>query len=124
MSNEAYTEVLEVVGGQFRQHGVVDRVLAKRLLVLLQPETVEPFRNVHARLPDTVTAARVNPTPNCRRARILRCGLSQPTVTCASGCDSPDDRPCWWASATPRCNPRLGSRRLRVMGGGRRQADG
>ena len=35
MANEAYTEVLEVVGGQFRQHGVVDRVLAKRLLVSL-----------------------------------------------------------------------------------------
>ena len=35
MVNEAHTEVLEVVGGQFQQHGVVDRVLAKRLLVLL-----------------------------------------------------------------------------------------
>jgi hypothetical protein len=35
MANEAYSEVLEVVGGQFRQHGVVDCVLAKRLLVLL-----------------------------------------------------------------------------------------
>jgi hypothetical protein len=35
MPNEAYTEVLEIVGGQFRQHGVVDRVLAKCLLVLL-----------------------------------------------------------------------------------------
>jgi hypothetical protein len=34
MANEAYTEVLEVVGGQF-QHRIVDRVLAKRLLVLL-----------------------------------------------------------------------------------------
>jgi hypothetical protein len=28
MSNEAYTEILEVVAGQFRQHGVVDRVVA------------------------------------------------------------------------------------------------
>jgi hypothetical protein len=35
MANEAYAEVLEVVGGQFQQHGVVDRVLAKRLLVSL-----------------------------------------------------------------------------------------
>jgi hypothetical protein len=35
MANEAHTKVLEVFGGQFRQHGVVDRILAKRLLVLL-----------------------------------------------------------------------------------------
>jgi hypothetical protein len=35
MAYEAYTEVLQVVGAQLRQHVVVDRVLAKRLLVLL-----------------------------------------------------------------------------------------
>src|ERR1700730_3612355 len=103
MSDEAYTEVLEVVGGQFRQHGVVDRVVAKRLLVLLQPETVEPFRNVHARLPDAGHRRASSSYSELSCARILRCSLSQPTVTCASGGDSRDDRPSWWASATPSC---------------------
>ena len=66
MTNEAYTQVLEVVGGQFRQHGVVDRVLAKCLLILTQTETVEPGRYVHARLPHAVSAARLHPISNCR----------------------------------------------------------
>ena len=57
MPDEVHAEVLEVVGGQLRQYCRVNRVVAKRLLVLLQPETVEPCRNVHALLPAAVTAA-------------------------------------------------------------------
>src|SRR5580704_2852409 len=63
MPDEVDPEVLEVVGGQLRQYCCVDRVVAKRLFILLQPETVEPGPDVHARLPDAVTAAGPYRTP-------------------------------------------------------------
>jgi hypothetical protein len=47
----------EVVGRQLRQYCDVDLVRAERLLVLLQPETVEPCRNIHALLPGVVTVS-------------------------------------------------------------------
>src|SRR5690348_1959805 len=59
MSYKADTDVPEVLGGKLGQYSGVDRVIAKRLFVLLQPEAVEPRRDVHARLPDAVTAALV-----------------------------------------------------------------
>ena len=61
MSDEADAEVLEIVGGQLGQYRGVDGVVAKRLLVLLQPETVEPRCDVHARLP----AAPIHLSRNC-----------------------------------------------------------
>jgi hypothetical protein len=54
MSDEVDAEVLQVFGGQLRQDRRVNGVVAKRRLVLLEPEVVEPCRNVHARLPDAV----------------------------------------------------------------------
>jgi hypothetical protein len=50
-------EILQILGGQARQHRGIDGVVAKRLLVLLQPESAEQCGNVHARLPAAVTAA-------------------------------------------------------------------
>jgi hypothetical protein len=58
-SYEIDTDVPPVLGSQLRQYRGVDRVVAKRLFVLLHPEAVEPGRDVHARLPDAVTAARL-----------------------------------------------------------------
>ena len=43
-------EILQILGGQSRQYRSVDLVVAERLFVLLQPETVEPCRYVHALL--------------------------------------------------------------------------
>jgi hypothetical protein len=59
MSDEIDTKVPEVVGGQFRQHRGVDRIVAKRRFVLLHSEAVEPGCDVHARLPAAAVAARV-----------------------------------------------------------------
>ena len=57
MPDEVDPDVPEVVGGQLGQYGRVDRVVAKRLIVLLQSEAVEPACNVHACPPDAVLAA-------------------------------------------------------------------
>jgi hypothetical protein len=48
-------EIFQVLGGQAPQYSRVDLVRAERVLVLLQPETVEPLRNVHVPLPASVT---------------------------------------------------------------------
>jgi hypothetical protein len=64
MPDEADAEVSEVVGRQLRQHRGIDRVVAKRLFVLLHAEAVEPGCDVHARLPDAFTAASVHLTAN------------------------------------------------------------
>ena len=52
MSNEANSKVLKIIGSQLQQYRGIDRIVAKRLLVLLQPEIVEPRRDIHRRLPD------------------------------------------------------------------------
>ena len=49
---EQHTELLEVGIGQLRQDFRVDGVVAKRLLVLLKPETSQPGGNVHASSPE------------------------------------------------------------------------
>src|SRR5262249_62274781 len=72
MSDRADADVPEILGGQFRQHCSIDRVVAKRLFVLLQPETLEPRRNVHVLL-------RAVTTRNFANSQL---GLSQPTVSC------------------------------------------
>jgi hypothetical protein len=45
--NQANAEVPQVVGRQLRQYRGVDRVVAKRLFVLLHAKAVEPGRDVH-----------------------------------------------------------------------------
>jgi hypothetical protein len=67
MPHEVHAKVLEVLGSQLRQYSLVDRIVAECLLVLLQPETVEPGRDIHARLP----AALAYLTTNCRGAGML-----------------------------------------------------
>ena len=69
MPDEVDTKVPKVLGSQLRQYDGVDRVVAKRLLILLQSETVEPHRNVHARLPDAIFAAFLYLSADCRRGR-------------------------------------------------------
>jgi hypothetical protein len=70
VADEADAEVLEVVGGQLRQYRGVDRVVAKRLFVLLHAEAVEPGRDVHVHLPDAALASSSNHTGNFGQARL------------------------------------------------------
>ena len=71
MADGSNAEFLQIVGGQLGQYRGIDGVVVERLFVLLQPETVEPCRNVHALLPAAVTAARAYGTVNCRCAEIF-----------------------------------------------------
>src|SRR6516162_8796854 len=57
MADRHYADLPEIVGRQAGQHPFVNLVCAKRRLVLLEPETTEPCRNVHARLPEAFNAA-------------------------------------------------------------------
>src|SRR5215467_6730280 len=93
MPDEADAEILQVVCGQLWQHCGVDRVVAKRLFVLLQPEVPEPRRNVHARPPDAVTAAVIHLNANHPGVRILGRGLSPPKLCRGSCCDSYSNSP-------------------------------
>ena len=75
--------------------------VAKGLLALLTPETVEPPRTVHAHLADAVTAARwLYPTPNSRCVRILTAAYRSPRSRGASCSDSRCNRAFWCASTT------------------------
>jgi len=56
MPDEIDAEVLEVFGGQLRQDNHINGVVAKRLLVLLQPKTVKPRSDVQPCLPEGFTA--------------------------------------------------------------------
>ena len=51
MPDETDAKVLQVISRQLPQYRRINGVVAKRLLVLLQPETLEPGRNVHSLLP-------------------------------------------------------------------------
>ena len=52
MSHEVHADVLEILSRQLRQYRRVDRIVAECSLILLQPETVEPGRDIQARLLD------------------------------------------------------------------------
>jgi hypothetical protein len=72
-------------------------VAAKRLLVLLKPETVEQCRDVHARLPDAVTTAFIIPQFLAARERSPR--LPTPQLTSLANRLLVHER---YAVATPR----------------------
>src|SRR6476660_151858 len=57
MADRGNAQVPEILGRQVGQHRAVDIVVAKYRLVLLQSETAEPCRNVHARLLDAAQPA-------------------------------------------------------------------
>src|SRR6516165_10654402 len=57
MADRHHADLPEILGREAGQHAFVDLVCAERRLVLLEPETAEPCRNVHARLPEAVNAA-------------------------------------------------------------------
>src|SRR5215472_14159371 len=57
VSDEGYAKFPEIVGSQLRQYRGIDGVVAKRLIILLHPEAVEPGCDVHARLPVASLAA-------------------------------------------------------------------
>jgi hypothetical protein len=57
MADRHHADLLEILGRQAGQHPFVDLVCAERRLVLLEPKTAEPCRNVHARPSDAVKAA-------------------------------------------------------------------
>ena len=49
MTDGGDPELLQVVGGQRRQHGRVDGVVRERLGILIQPQALQPRRHVHGR---------------------------------------------------------------------------
>ena len=51
IANPSNADVLEIFHGQLGKYLGVDTVVAKRRLVLLQPQAPQPRRNVHAALP-------------------------------------------------------------------------
>jgi hypothetical protein len=51
MHDQADAEVSQILGRQALQHGAVDRVVAKRVVVLGEPETPQPFRDIHPPAP-------------------------------------------------------------------------
>jgi hypothetical protein len=44
MADQCDAEILQIIGGQARQHPFVDLVRAERRLVLLEPELAQPRR--------------------------------------------------------------------------------
>jgi len=78
MADQHHADLSEILGREAGQHLSVDLVCLKRRLVLLEPETTEPCRNVHARLPDAVNAAAIHLIANRRGARILRAVWQSP----------------------------------------------
>ena len=65
MSYQRDAEILQILGCQSRQYPCVDLVVAERLFVPLQPETVEPYRYVHALLLPSGYAPLVYHIPDC-----------------------------------------------------------
>src|SRR6516165_3537989 len=57
MADRHHADLPEILGRQAGQYPFADLVGAERRLVLLEPETAEPCRNVHARLSDAVNSA-------------------------------------------------------------------
>src|SRR6266852_341904 len=47
MANQADAEILQILGRQARQYPRVDLVRAERRLVLTEPKTAQPFRDIH-----------------------------------------------------------------------------
>jgi hypothetical protein len=78
MPDKADAEVLQVVDGQLGQYRSVDRVVAKRLFVLLQSETTEPDPDVHARLLDAVTTTLLYLSANQSGARTVSAACRRP----------------------------------------------
>src|SRR5215469_15702767 len=78
MADQHHADLPKILRREAGQHLFVDLVCAKRLLVFLEPETTEPCRNVHARLPDAVNAAVIYFIANRRGARKGGLACSQP----------------------------------------------
>jgi hypothetical protein len=47
MPDQGDPEVLQILGRKARQHRAVDRIFAERRLVLGEPETPQPFCDIH-----------------------------------------------------------------------------
>src|SRR6516225_3800449 len=80
MADKHHADLPEILGREAGQHLFVNLVCAKRRLVLLEPETTEPCRNVHARLPDAFNAALL-PYPKLSLGTNTWRALSRPKVT-------------------------------------------
>ena len=86
--DEADTQVLEIVGGQLRQYCGIDRVVAKRLFVLLHAEALKPGGDVHTRLPAAINSASVYLTQIAARALGISVADRRPRSRCASSNES------------------------------------
>jgi hypothetical protein len=51
VADHADAEILEVLGGQLRQHPHVDAVVVEGGRILLEAQRPQPLRNIHRRLP-------------------------------------------------------------------------
>ena len=94
MADRHHADLPEILGRQAGQHPFVDLVGAERRLVLLEPETAEPCRNVHARLPDAVTA--FLPYPKLSPCTNTRWGCSWPGKRRAIGIARYGENPGKW----------------------------
>ena len=50
MPHQLHAEIFEIFGSQARQHPFVDLIIAERLLVLTEPQTLQPGCDIHDRL--------------------------------------------------------------------------
>ena len=75
MADRHHADLPEILGRQVGQHLFVDLVCEERRLVLFEPETAEPGRDVHARLPMRSLPLSLSLAQNHRGVRILRRGL-------------------------------------------------
>jgi hypothetical protein len=52
MPHQLHAEIFEIFGGQARQHPFVDLVIAEHVLVLTEPQPVQPGCDVQLASPD------------------------------------------------------------------------
>jgi hypothetical protein len=71
MADKIDAQILKVIGCQLAHDHGIDRVIAKRLFVLLHPEVAKPSCDIHARLSCAVLAASRNFTAICHGGLML-----------------------------------------------------
>src|SRR4029077_19714441 len=100
MADRVDAKVLEILCRQTRQHIAIDIIFAEDRFVLLEPEPVEPCRNVHVRLP----AGANNPPRLPYRDRRLRARYQRGRLwskVSQTGPSTPPSRSGWLGSFMP-----------------------
>ena len=83
IANPGDADVLKILHGQFGKYLGVDTVVAKRRLVLLQPQAPQPRRNVHAALPivEPFSLVGFKLARSAARSVLFHRSLQRPTAT-------------------------------------------